>query len=500
MATTSWNRPLKVVIIGAGVSGLAIAELLSQYPCFKVLLLEASQRIGGRVNTKHIDKDSTFLELGASYIHGSPENPIYEIAHANKIPITRSILDFSALRYGIESNQNIDETIRNNASHSYYSTIEMCKSFATAPAAQLPEGINSVGTFLRNSLRRRILDVHAKDRSAFASIFHCFELIECAISGCNSLHDLHLKDFGEYHELDGHNWEFTSGYDNVIQHLINNLKKINVTVQTNTIVELVDYNDSSSYNRNDPNDSKSQTNHVYPINVICKDGKSYTADHVVCTVSLGVLKEMAETLFNPTLPQPKLQAINRLGFGTVNKVFLFYREPFWSGHQFRLVFVWNDQEYKSPSDRCLLSNDDAWLRNVSAVSTCQSCKNALVFWIAGSPAIEIEKFSNEQISLSLTKLLKMYMDNPLIQPPYNIIKSCWHSNPHTRGSYSYVSTAASGEDFKIIEDPILDKENKSPLIMFAGEATHRQHYSTVHGAYLSGRREAMRLLGVYGLT
>ena len=36
-----------------------------------------------------------------------------------------------------------------------------------------------------------------------------------------------------------------------------------------------------------------------------------------------------------------------------------------------------------------------------------------------------------------------------------------------------------------------------PILMFAGEATHSAYYSSSHGAFLSGQREATRLINLY---
>ena len=46
------------------------------------------------------------------------------------------------------------------------------------------------------------------------------------------------------------------------------------------------------------------------VRVTCSDGSIYTADQVLLTVSLGVLKKKAETMFVPALPGPKLNAIS----------------------------------------------------------------------------------------------------------------------------------------------------------------------------------------------
>jgi hypothetical protein len=46
----------------------------------------------------------------------------------------------------------------------------------------------------------------------------------------------------------------------------------------------------------------------------------FRADHVVCTQSVGCLKQSMHQLFIPALPHPKRMCIQRLGFGTINKV------------------------------------------------------------------------------------------------------------------------------------------------------------------------------------
>lgn len=67
----------------------------------------------------------------------------------------------------------------------------------------------------------------------------------------------------------------------------------------------------------------------HPIEITCSDGSSYEAEHVIVTVSLGVLKEQYETLFDPPLPQFKRDAIEGLSIGSVGKIFLEFEEPFW---------------------------------------------------------------------------------------------------------------------------------------------------------------------------
>ena len=84
--------------------------------------------------------------------------------------------------------------------------------------------------------------------------------------------------------------------------------------------------------------------------VRCTDGSSFAADHVIVAVSLGVLKSVSETLFEPQLPPRKANAIENLGFGTVNKIFLKFSEKWWPDDCRGFSFVWNDGDRSSVLD------------------------------------------------------------------------------------------------------------------------------------------------------
>ena len=75
-----------------------------------------------------------------------------------------------------------------------------------------------------------------------------------------------------------------------------------------------------------------------------------------------------------------------------------------------------------------------------------------------------------------------------VTPVQGAAISRWERDPFSRGASSYVPVGASSDDYDTMAEPVGDK------LYFAGEATFRKHPSTVHGAYLSGVREAGRLL------
>jgi len=90
----------------------------------------------------------------------------------------------------------------------------------------------------------------------------------------------------------------------------------------------------------------------------------------------------------------------------------------------------------------------------------------------------------------------------ILLQPIEAVVTRWRTDEWTRGSYSYVAAGASGDDYDILAQPVTScsmptmppvvSETK-PRLFFAGEHTNRQYPATVHGALLSGLREADRI-------
>jgi protoporphyrinogen oxidase len=102
------------------------------------------------------------------------------------------------------------------------------------------------------------------------------------------------------------------------------------------------------------------------IDVHAANGKVILADHVIVTVSLGVLKKLQSSMFVPPLSEKKKDVISSMGYGMVGKVVLFYAEPFWTRWKFEyvdgetraLALFWNsdsDAEKNDPQKRYVSS-------------------------------------------------------------------------------------------------------------------------------------------------
>jgi monoamine oxidase len=113
--------------------------------------------------------------------------------------------------------------------------------------------------------------------------------------------------------------------------------------------------------------------------------------------------------------------------------------------------------------------------------------NALVSFSFGEYSKTTETMSDEEIISEIMKHLKTMYGNH-IPNPSKILRTNWNSNPYAFGAYSFTPKNASSASFKVFEQAIANK------LFFAGEHTSQDYRGTVHGAYLSGIREAKKML------
>lgn len=217
--------------------------------------------------------------------------------------------------------------------------------------------------------------------------------------------------------------------------------------------------------------------------------QTFKGDAVLITLPLGVLKSHPSGVqFHPPLPEWKTAAIHRMGFGNLNKVVLCFDRVFWDpntnlfGHvgsttanRGELFLFWN--LYKSP---------------------------VLIALVAGEAANKLENVSDEIIVGSAIAVLKGIFGSSAVPQPKETVVTRWKSDEWSRGSYSFVAAGSSGNDYDLMASPVaplaltgMPPGNPAPpnppRVFFAGEHTIRNYPATVHGALLSGLREAGRI-------
>ncbi len=405
----------RVVVIGAGMAGLTAARRLADGG-MDVTVLEARDRIGGRTWTN--TSLGMPIDLGGAWIHGTENNPLVEIA--DQVGARRVETDF-------------DKPVL------FRDGSEVSPPDVQAALDRWQEIAGELVTLGSDA---------GNDESVADGLAQVADLNDPLIAWCASSEiqgeyaadpdELSLKWFGTEGEFEGPDVILPGGYVELVQHQADGL-----TIQLSTEVTRVTYSDSG-------------------VRLETSKG-AVDADRVVVTVPLGVLK--AGTIaFDPPLPEAKQQAIERLGFGLLDKVVLKFDQTFWPDND--VIGLVGSGEPVS-----MLINGETF-----------ADAPLLIGLRGGRDAREREALSDEEAVAQVVTALNA-------PAPTGALVTRWAADPYARGSYSFVAVGSSPDDMKTLGEPVNGR------LAFAGEATVPEFFGTVHGAYQSGVREADRILG-----
>ncbi|GAB1603984.1 spermine oxidase-like [Argonauta hians] len=474
----------KIVIIGAGIAGISAAEFLIRNGFTNVSILEASNRTGGRIWTIS-DEEGRKAEMGANWIHGIEKNPIYQIAESNELLQLRNknkTLRHKRL-YLQEDGTSICGDVLNKVDLAFGQCMVECEAFFKDDL-DIPGNMESVGDYVEQDLFYHLENLSYEEQKRFALVYDQHVSKECIINGCNSLFDVSLNDIGSYEELAGIHYTIPPGFEKVIEILKSNIPPNSILL--NHPVRCIHWSRPVNFE-----------NRQYPVCVECENQELFYADHVIVTVSLGVLKAACDRMFNPQLPNRKLQAIDHLGFGIVDKVILEFDRSIVDADTKLINLLWNTKNDSNKGNFRGQSLGDTWVRGISSFEVIH--KNVLLGWLCGSNALYMESLTEEQVGKDCAKVLSKFLQNQNIPLP-KVTRTRWGNNPYTRGSYSFIHIHSHIEDIYTLQEPLLNRQSSKPPVLFAGEATHECFYSTTHGALLTGWREAQRIKDLYTST
>lgn len=413
----------RIVIVGAGAAGLSAAYKLSLKGHTNFVILEAQATPGGRIQSYYYDDDKV-LDLGAQWVHGEEGNPLYGFA------LTNNLLADPKRQFSIEGKGHfctdsgtrlpqelVDEVVtvlnqikdelggkrpRPEGNHERFALLEY-------PA--------SVGEYLRSRFHEHLIqqgdteDV-AKTKWAIYDWYWRFEVID---NSCYSLDELSFKSYEEFEECPGTwNINLKNGFSSVITTLLQEIPEANI--RYNKPVKRIHWDRTQAITswktklpRSPLSNSEETIRESVPF-VECADGEVISCRHVILTVSAGYLKRHVDDMFHPRLPEIKRQALQGIGFGTMNKIYLIFEEPFWDPGTEGFQLIWLDEE---PD---IAENENWWVRGISGFDLVYQNPNALVGWVGGKASEHMESLSDAQVSSACLSVLRKFLNRDIPEP------------------------------------------------------------------------------------
>lgn len=419
-----------VIVVGAGIAGIAAAREL-QRAGYTVEVLEARERIGGRIHTSRRWKDAP-MDLGASWIHQTEGNPLTALAREAGARTVATSYDHST-GYGRSGLPfSAAETRR---MESLQAQIE-----AVIERAQAADADQPLRAAIEAGLGWRSLS--AGDRELAELLLN--STIEHEYAG--SLRELSTWWWDDDAGFDGGDVLFPDGFGALTDFLATGLD-----IATGCVVERIEW--------------EAQGVRVHA------GARTRRADHALVSVPLGVLKTGAIE-FSPALPQSKRKAIDALAMGVLNKCFLRFPRPFWP-----TSVDWIERVPERPGE---------WTEWVSFARAAG--KPVLLGFNAADFGRKLETLGDDEIVAGAMRVLRGLYGEAIPEPVGHQITR-WASDPYAFGSYSFNPV---GSHPKMRDELAASLAGR---LHFAGEATARKHFATTHGAYLSGLRAARAVIG-----
>lgn len=431
---------IDTLVIGAGVAGLTAARLLSGAGR-SVVVLEARDRIGGRVWTDRTDGFVT--DRGASWIHGIIDSPVYEAASAFGL----ATVEFTVGGYQPDSRPI-----------AHYS----------------PDGIR----LSDHAAAAYVGDIHAVDAALLGAI-----AVSATEASYRDVTDVALGEVAAAHGWDGERTQRVREYlehrseeqygawiDDLAAHGLDDDQ-----IEGDEVVLPGGYDGLASALREGLD---VRLEHLVtrvdwsagPVTVTTNRG-AFTAHDVIVTVPVGVLQSGAFEII-PPLPSPVAGALSRLTMNAFEKIFLRFADRFWDDGVYAI-------RTQGPESR--------WWHSWYDLTALHGIPTLLTF-AAGPAATATRGWTDAEVVASvMTQLRRVYGDG--IPDPVAVQRTHWQDDPFTHGSYAYMTVGSTTADHDTLATPV------GGVLHLAGEATWTEDPATVTAALCSGHRAAERVLG-----
>lgn len=423
------RRGSHVVVVGAGVAGLAATELLLKAG-FKVDLVEASDRTGGRVRT--VDLGNQHVDLGGVWLHDGTTNYLRKAAEAQRVA-----------RYRTDWNNGItlshDRPVAFDTQKVVSEFEDALQSDWLSYTVRSSLGLSTRSESLEKAVGQVLNQSGAQGNSLRALLETNFAAPLNKISA-SSMFGPTLPGNDGHNPLPSNDVVTQNGMASFIASL---------TPQATA---------SASLNE--------------PVHAITKTAKGVQvatsrriieADAVIVTVSIGVLKSDL-IAFAPGLPAAHQAALDRIEMGASDKLYMLFAK---------------DVDLPDSHILTLCDNDPFGIVvNFQAIAG----RPLIGAFTTGAEALNYRGVSKEDAGRILLQKLEIAYQRKL-PSPLATTTSDWMGDPWIRGAYAYHTVAADGSETETLRTPISER------IFLAGEAISDRS-GLVDGAWHDGRRAA----------
>ncbi|KAK6598007.1 polyamine oxidase 4 [Botrytis cinerea] len=449
--------PPKVCIVGAGLSGLRCADILLQHG-FDVTILEGRDRIGGRVHQVNLPS-GPLVDLGANWLHGSDDQPLLDIAKSTSTEM--HTWAEKGIWFGEDGKPLANgDTMMNEV----WEIIHGAFKYSEENSDSIDPD-KSLYDFIEEKLLERYPDDAEKRRISiqFADIWGTFV--------GSSVKKQSLKFFWLEECIDGANIFVAGTYKNILAQVAKPALE-NAKIRHLTKAIRVETNSKN-------------------VTVFTDDGKSLEFDEVVMTTPLGWLKKNKQA-FQPALPTRFLSAIDSLGFGCLEKVYITFPQAFWTD----LTLSPSSQTFDEIVPLSSFTSENAHPTLLLYIYGEQSQLFAQTLSGLRTPA-ERDAFLIPFFK-PYYSLLPNYQEGHADCTPLSCVGTTW-INDDLAGNGSYtnfqVGLREGDEDVKVLREGLPERR-----LWFAGEHTAPFiALGTTTGAYWSGEAVGRRMVEAYGM-
>lgn len=377
----------RVVVIGAGVAGLAAARRLRERGVESVVVLEARTRVGGRVHTER--RDGVAYDMGASWIHGLDGNPI--TALAQRLGLARVVTDYASRTDFDREGREVPEEEVEPEERLEAILEEVAAMMASGPDRPLREVVDE-------SIARAGLSPAEADDVRYALTV----AVEHEYAAPAS--ELSARCFADEDELPGDDALLPGGYAAIAEHLAGGLD-----IRLGREVSAIE---------------------VTSAGVSVRTGdERFEAERAIVTLPHGVLSA-GMVAFSPALSEEKSLAIARLRSGILLKVWLRFERAFWTEANGEHFFGYRGVAGIFPE----------WVDLATLLG-----EPVLLGFSAGSQAVALEARSDDEIVGEAMGVLEKLFGADIPRPRWSLV-SRWGQDPFARGAYSSLGVGACSSD------------------------------------------------------